>query len=107
MTARLDPAYRTAALEALGGTEFDVLVIGGGVGRAGARGAPGAQPALAQARPAPGAAGAVRVPLASPRLGARLRPRRGAALRQLRRRRRPSHAQAPLPPRDRRLGSGP
>jgi glycerol-3-phosphate dehydrogenase len=31
MTARLDPAYRTAALNALGGTEFDVLVIGGGI----------------------------------------------------------------------------
>src|SRR6266540_6530010 len=31
MTARLDLAYRTAALDALAGTEFDVLVVGGGI----------------------------------------------------------------------------
>jgi glycerol-3-phosphate dehydrogenase len=31
MSARLDPAYRAAAVRALAGTEFDVLVIGGGV----------------------------------------------------------------------------
>lgn len=36
MTVRLDPAYRAAALRNLGGTEFDVLVIGGGVVGAGA-----------------------------------------------------------------------
>ncbi|MFD4669224.1 glycerol-3-phosphate dehydrogenase/oxidase [Lentzea sp. NPDC058450] len=36
MFARLDPARRAQALEALGGTEFDVLVVGGGVVGAGA-----------------------------------------------------------------------
>ncbi|MFQ6397444.1 glycerol-3-phosphate dehydrogenase [Nocardia sp. KC 131] len=36
MSARLDPAYRTAALNTLGDNEIDVLVIGGGVVGAGA-----------------------------------------------------------------------
>lgn len=36
MSARLNPAYRAAALEALGDNEIDVLVIGGGVVGAGA-----------------------------------------------------------------------
>ncbi|WP_394618338.1 glycerol-3-phosphate dehydrogenase/oxidase [Lentzea sp. JNUCC 0626] len=36
MFARLDPARRAQALEALGSTEFDVLVVGGGVVGAGA-----------------------------------------------------------------------
>jgi glycerol-3-phosphate dehydrogenase len=36
MSARLDPAYREAALRALADTEFDVLVVGGGVVGAGA-----------------------------------------------------------------------
>src|ERR671911_718581 len=31
MSAKLDLAYRDAALRSLAGTEFDVLVIGGGV----------------------------------------------------------------------------
>jgi glycerol-3-phosphate dehydrogenase len=34
--ARLDPARRARSLEALGSTEFDVLVVGGGVVGAGA-----------------------------------------------------------------------
>ncbi|WP_327144083.1 glycerol-3-phosphate dehydrogenase [Nocardia sp. NBC_01327] len=36
MSAQLDPAYRTRAIDALGDTEIDVLVIGGGVTGAGA-----------------------------------------------------------------------
>jgi glycerol-3-phosphate dehydrogenase len=36
MSARLDPAYREAALRALADTEYDVLVVGGGVVGAGA-----------------------------------------------------------------------
>jgi glycerol-3-phosphate dehydrogenase len=36
MSAKLDPAYRVAALRALAETEFDVLVVGGGVVGAGA-----------------------------------------------------------------------
>lgn len=36
MSAKLDPAYRVAALQALADTEFDVLVVGGGVVGAGA-----------------------------------------------------------------------
>ncbi|HYQ64910.1 glycerol-3-phosphate dehydrogenase/oxidase [Actinophytocola sp.] len=36
MSARLDPAYRATALRALAETEFDVLVVGGGVVGAGA-----------------------------------------------------------------------
>ncbi|GAB1511320.1 glycerol-3-phosphate dehydrogenase/oxidase [Actinophytocola sp. KF-1] len=36
MSAKLDLAYRDAALRALSGTEFDVLVVGGGVTGAGA-----------------------------------------------------------------------
>ncbi|QSB13942.1 glycerol-3-phosphate dehydrogenase/oxidase [Natronosporangium hydrolyticum] len=36
MSVRLDPAYRAAALTALADTDFDVLVIGGGVVGAGA-----------------------------------------------------------------------
>jgi glycerol-3-phosphate dehydrogenase len=36
MSAKLDPAYRAAALRALAETEFDVLVVGGGVVGAGA-----------------------------------------------------------------------
>ncbi|MFD0360186.1 glycerol-3-phosphate dehydrogenase [Nocardia sp. GCM10030253] len=36
MSARLDPAYRAAALKSLGDNEIDVLVIGGGVVGAGA-----------------------------------------------------------------------
>ena len=36
MTARLSPAYRAAALDVAAATEFDVLVIGGGVVGAGA-----------------------------------------------------------------------
>jgi glycerol-3-phosphate dehydrogenase len=36
MTVRLDTAYRSAAARALTGTEFDVLVVGGGVVGAGA-----------------------------------------------------------------------
>ncbi|MFB7717992.1 glycerol-3-phosphate dehydrogenase [Nocardia sp. NPDC056100] len=36
VSAQLDPAYRTRAIDALGDTEIDVLVIGGGVTGAGA-----------------------------------------------------------------------
>ncbi|MCU1642674.1 MAG: Glycerol-3-phosphate dehydrogenase [Nocardia sp.] len=36
MSAQLDPAYRTRAIDSLGDTEIDVLVIGGGVTGAGA-----------------------------------------------------------------------
>ncbi|QLY30604.1 glycerol-3-phosphate dehydrogenase [Nocardia huaxiensis] len=36
MSAQLDPAYRARAIDALGDTEIDVLVIGGGVTGAGA-----------------------------------------------------------------------
>ncbi|HEV2783067.1 MAG TPA: glycerol-3-phosphate dehydrogenase/oxidase [Actinophytocola sp.] len=36
MSARLDPAYRAAAVRSLAETEFDVLVVGGGVVGAGA-----------------------------------------------------------------------
>jgi glycerol-3-phosphate dehydrogenase len=35
MSARMDPAYREAALRALADTEYDVLVVGGGVVGAG------------------------------------------------------------------------
>ena len=65
---------------------------------AGARGAAGARAAAPDARPAPGQAGAVRLPAAAPRLGAALRRRGRRALRHPRPAVGPGPGRAPPPP---------